>query len=84
MRVDVRRRPTPRWSKSAIDPKFHHRGQMHLEDYHLPLSVDEAVGYWRGYAAKARVANGTDLILDLQGNEHPDALCRCHTHRRTE
>lgn len=42
-------------------------------DYHLPLSVDEAVGLLARYDGKARVvAGGTDLILDLQqGNEHP-------------
>lgn len=46
-------------------------------EYHLPVSVDEAVGLLARYAGKARVvAGGTDLILDLQqGNEHPvDAL----------
>jgi len=42
-------------------------------DYHLPLSVDEAVELLARYAGKARVvAGGTDLILDLrQGNEQP-------------
>jgi carbon-monoxide dehydrogenase medium subunit len=46
-------------------------------EYHLPVSVDEAVGLLARYDGKARVvAGGTDLILDLQqGNEHPfDAL----------
>jgi len=43
------------------------------KDYHLPVSVDEAVGLLARYDGKARVvAGGTDLILDLQqGNEHP-------------
>jgi carbon-monoxide dehydrogenase medium subunit len=43
------------------------------KDYHLPSSVDEAVGVLARYDGKARVvAGGTDLILDLQqGNEHP-------------
>ena len=43
------------------------------KDYHLPLSVDEAIGLLARYDGKARVvAGGTDLILDLQqGNEHP-------------
>jgi CO/xanthine dehydrogenase FAD-binding subunit len=43
------------------------------KEYHLPLSVDEAVGLLAHYAGKARVVGGgTDLILDLQqGNEHP-------------
>jgi len=42
------------------------------KDYHLPVSVDEAVGLLARYDGKARVvAGGTDLILDLQqGNEH--------------
>jgi carbon-monoxide dehydrogenase medium subunit len=42
-------------------------------EYHLPASVDEAVGLLSRYDGKARVvAGGTDLILDLQqGNEHP-------------
>ncbi len=42
-------------------------------EYHLPVSVDEAVKLLVRYAGKARVvAGGTDLILDLQqGNEHP-------------
>jgi carbon-monoxide dehydrogenase medium subunit len=42
-------------------------------EYHLPQSVDEAVGLLARYDGKARVvAGGTDLILDLQqGNEHP-------------
>ncbi len=47
------------------------------KDYHLPLSVEEAVGVLARYDGKARVVGGgTDLILDLQqGNEHPvDAL----------
>jgi carbon-monoxide dehydrogenase medium subunit len=44
-------------------------------EYHLPLSVDEAVGLLARYDGRARVvAGGTDLILDLQqGNEHPVA-----------
>ncbi len=44
-------------------------------EYHLPVSVDEAVGLLAHYDGKARVvAGGTDLILDLQqGNEHPVA-----------
>ena len=43
------------------------------KDYHLPVSVDEAVSLLARYNGKARVvAGGTDLILDLQqGNEHP-------------
>jgi CO/xanthine dehydrogenase FAD-binding subunit len=43
------------------------------KDYHLPVSVDEAVGLLARYDGRARVvAGGTDLILDLQqGNEHP-------------
>lgn len=43
------------------------------KDYHLPVSVDEAVGLLSHYGGKARViAGGTDLLLDLQqGNEHP-------------
>jgi CO/xanthine dehydrogenase FAD-binding subunit len=43
------------------------------KDYHLPISVDEAVGLLVRYDGKARVvAGGTDLILDLQqGNENP-------------
>ena len=42
-------------------------------EYHLPRSVDEAVGLLARYDGRARVvAGGTDLILDLQqGNEHP-------------
>jgi CO/xanthine dehydrogenase FAD-binding subunit len=42
-------------------------------EYHLPVSVDEAVGLLARHGGKARVvAGGTDLILDLQqGNEHP-------------
>ena len=42
-------------------------------EYHLPVSVDEAVGLLARYDGKARVVGGgTDLILDLQqGNEHP-------------
>ncbi len=42
-------------------------------EYHLPRSVDEAVGLLARYQGRARVvAGGTDLILDLQqGNEHP-------------
>ena len=42
------------------------------KDYHLPVSVDEAVSLLARYDGKARVvAGGTDLILDLQqGNEH--------------
>jgi CO/xanthine dehydrogenase FAD-binding subunit len=45
------------------------------KDYHLPSSVDEAVGLLARYDGRARVvAGGTDLILDLQqGNEHPIA-----------
>jgi CO/xanthine dehydrogenase FAD-binding subunit len=45
------------------------------KDYHLPVSVDEAVGLLARYDGSARVvAGGTDLILDLQqGNEHPVA-----------
>jgi CO/xanthine dehydrogenase FAD-binding subunit len=44
-------------------------------EYHLPLSVDEAIDLLARYDGKARVvAGGTDLILDLQqGNEHPVA-----------
>jgi len=44
-------------------------------EYHLPSSVDEAVGLLARYDGKARVvAGGTDLILDLQqDNEHPVA-----------
>jgi CO/xanthine dehydrogenase FAD-binding subunit len=45
------------------------------KDYHLPTSIDEAVGLLARYDGGARVvAGGTDLILDLQqGNEHPVA-----------
>jgi carbon-monoxide dehydrogenase medium subunit len=44
-------------------------------EYHLPVSVDEAVGLLARYDGQARVVGGgTDLILDLQqGNEHPVA-----------
>ncbi len=41
-------------------------------DYHLPLSVDEAVGLLARYDGKARVvAGGTDLILDLRQGHAP-------------
>jgi carbon-monoxide dehydrogenase medium subunit len=42
------------------------------KEYHLPASIDEAVGLLARYDGSARVvAGGTDLILDLQqGNEH--------------
>ena len=45
------------------------------QEYHLPASIDEAVGLLARYDGGARVvAGGTDLILDLQqGNEHPVA-----------
>jgi carbon-monoxide dehydrogenase medium subunit len=45
------------------------------KEYHLPTSIDEAVGLLTRYEGSARVvAGGTDLILDLQqGNEHPVA-----------
>lgn len=45
------------------------------KDYHLPSTIDEAVGLLARYDGRARVvAGGTDLILDLQqGNEHPVA-----------
>jgi len=45
------------------------------KEYHLPASIEEAVGLLARYDGSARVvAGGTDLILDLQqGNEHPVA-----------
>jgi CO/xanthine dehydrogenase FAD-binding subunit len=45
------------------------------KEYHLPASIDEAVGLLARYDGGARVvAGGTDLILDLQqGHEHPVA-----------
>ncbi len=52
------------------------------KEYHLPASIDEAVGLLAQYDGGARVvAGGTDLILDLQqGNEHPVAALVDVTH----